>query len=101
MSDALLIVTVLVVGIGALVGIAYALDQRGRKLRGGGPKWPKPGPLSRLLLWIAGGIVALTILSLIGAFQFRSLVFVRLTWAGLVLYIFNGIIYRIFRASGR
>jgi len=100
MYDALLIVIVLIVGIGGLVGIAYTLDQRGKRLRGDGPKLPKTGPIGRLLPWIAGGIVALTILSLIGAFAFRSLVLVRLTWVGLFVYIINGIIYRIVRRSG-
>jgi hypothetical protein len=101
MSDTLLFILVPVILIGGLVGVAYFLDQRGRKSRPAETVLPAPGPIGNILLWIVRILVVLMILSIIGAFVFRSMSLVRLTGSGIGLYILIGLIYRFVRLAGK
>src|SRR5690349_20257123 len=100
MSSAFLIVLVLVVGLGGLFGLAWLLDRRGRKAREV-QSLPKPGPIARTLLWVARILMLMTVLSIVGAFLLQSKELVWFAGDCLVLYIVDGILYRIMRASGR
>jgi hypothetical protein len=100
MSNLFLIIFVLVIGLGGLFGVAWFLDRRGRKAREA-QLLPKPGPIGRILLWIARILILLCILSVIGAFLFQSKELVWFAGDCLMLYIVDGILYRIFLASGR
>jgi hypothetical protein len=101
MSDTFVIILVLFVGIGGLVGGAYFLDNRGKKIKPIGPVMPNPGPFGRLLLWIARILVAIMVLSIIGAFVFKSLLLVWITGSCLTFYMVDGIIYRAVRLTGK
>ncbi len=101
MSDALIIILVLVVGIGGLVAAAYFLDQRRKKSGPIGSALPQPGPIGRVLLWIARILVVLMVLSIVGAFAFQSLPLAWLTASCLALYIIDGIAYRVVRLTDK
>ena len=101
MSDTLLIIVVLAIAVGGLVAVAYLLDKRGKKSQPIGPTLPESGPIGKLLLWIARIMVALMMLSIIGAFVYRSLALASFTGCCLAIYIIDGIIYRIVRLSGK
>ena len=101
MSNSLVIILVVVIGIGSLVAVAFFLDQRRKKSGPVGPAWPPLGPFGKLLLWIARILVGLMVLSIIGAFVFRSLILVLVTAFSLALYLVVGFVYRIVRAAGR
>ncbi len=101
MSDSLFIILILVIAIGGLVAAAYLLDKRGKKSKPIGPSLPKPGPVGKVFLWIARILVALMVLSIIGAFVFRSLPLTWFTGGCLALYILDGIIYRIVLLTGK
>ena len=100
MSDRILLIIVPAVALGGLVGIAYLLDQRTKKNQPVGPKLPEPGPLGRSLLWITRALVVIMLLSIIGAFVFKSLALAGVTAGCLALYIINGLIFRAIRLSG-
>ena len=101
MNDALLIITVPVVIVGGLVAVAYLLDKRGKAHRPSDPPLPELGPLGKILLWIARILVVLMVLSLIGAIVFRSLPLASLTGSGLLVYILDGVLYRVVRLTGK
>ncbi len=101
MSGTVTIVLVAVVGIGGLVGVAWLLDRRRRVAGPAGPALPQPGPLGRLFLWIARGLVVAMVLSILGAFVFRSLTLAWVTATCLLLYIIDGLIYSAVRMTGR
>jgi hypothetical protein len=101
MNDTLFIILVLFVAIGGLVSVAYFLDKRGKKSKPIDPPLPELGPTGKTLLWIAGILVAITVLSIIGAFVFSSLPLAWLSASCMVLYIVDGIIYRAVRLKGK
>ena len=101
MSNGLVIILVVVIGIGGLIGGAYLLDRRAKKRDPIGTKLPGPGPLGRILLWIGRILVVLMVLSIIGAFVFKSLFLAWITVGCLTLYIIVGIIYRTILAVGK
>ncbi len=101
MDNAVLIIFVLVTGLGGLFGPAWLLDRRGRKARESRAPLPEPGPIGRILLWIARILILLCILSVIGAFLFQSKELVWFAGDCLIMYIVAGILYRIMLVSGR
>ena len=101
MSGTLFIMLVLVIGLGGLVGVAYWLDERAKSSKPLGPVLPTPGPIGRILLWIARILVVFMVLSIIGAFVFRSLSLAWITGGCLTLYIIDGMIYRVVRGTGK
>ena len=101
MSDTLTLILVPVVLIGGLVAVAYLLDKRGKKSGPVGPTLPPPGAIGNILLWAARILVILMVLSIIGAFVFRSLPLAWLTGSFLLLYIVDGTIYRFVRLTGK
>jgi hypothetical protein len=101
MTDTLFIILVLIVAIGAVVGVAYLLDKPGKKSNAAANTLPKTGTVGNMLLWIARILGVVVILSIVGAFVFNSLPLVWLAASCLTLYILDGIIYRIVRSSGR
>jgi hypothetical protein len=101
MSDSLYIVVILVVAIGGLIGVAYLLDQRGKKRKPLGPTLPEPEPLSRIFLWIARILVGIMVLAVVAAIVYKSLPLIELAGGGLSLYILTGLIYRIVRINGK
>ncbi len=101
MSGTVTIVLVAVIGIGGLVGVAWLLDRRRRVAGSIGPVLPPPGPSGRLFLWIARGLVAAMVLSILGAFVFRSLTLAWVTATCLLLYIIDGLMYRAVRITRR
>jgi predicted metal-binding membrane protein len=58
------------------------------------------GPVGRLLLWISRGILAITILALVGAFTLNEIVYARLAWNFLFVYIISGFVFQITRRKG-
>ena len=101
MNDTLLMIAAPVVFVGGLVGVAYLLDKRGRARRPIDPPLPDLGPLGKLLLWIARILVVLMVLALMGAIAFKSLPLASLTGSSLLLYILDGILYRVVRLTGK
>jgi len=101
MGNTFFIVLVLIVAIGTVVGVAYLLDKRGKQSRPANPSFPELGPIGKALMWVARILVVLMILSIIGAFAFRSLTLVSLTGGCLGLYLIDGLIYRAYRSNGK
>jgi hypothetical protein len=62
---------------------------------------PAPGPIGNILLWIVRILVVLMVLSIIGAFVFRSLPLAWFTGACIGLYIVIGLIHRFVRLAGK
>jgi hypothetical protein len=98
MSNTILIALVLVVGLGGLFSAAYLLDKRGKAHH---PALPKAGPLGRIFKWVGGFLVVMAVALVIGALVFRSMVLVQLTGTSLVLYVLDGVIYRILLSTGK
>lgn len=78
--------------------IVYVLRKRSKRFK------PVDTPLTHLsdtglfgkvLVWTARILIVLMVLSITGAFVFRSIALVSLTGTCLGLYLLNGIIYRI------
>ena len=100
MNDIALIVIVLAAAIGGLAGVAYLLEKR-RKVSGAiGPELPELGPIGSVLLWVIRGLVAIMVLSIIGAFAFN----ISLAWVAvgsLVVYMIVGRVLQIIRLAGK
>jgi hypothetical protein len=101
MSDTFILILVPVVLIAGLVGAAYFLDQRGRKSRSAEPVLPAPGPIGNIILWVVRLLVVLMVLSIIGAFVFRSMALVWFTGGCIGLYVVIGVIHRFVRLAGK
>jgi hypothetical protein len=101
MSNVLLLIFVPMLALGGLASVAYLLDRRAKKSHLISLKLPEPGPLSRVLLWIARILVAFMILSIVGAFAFRLLALALIAAGCLALYIIDGLIYRSVRLTGK
>jgi len=101
MSDTLLIILVCVFAIGGLVSVACILDKRSKQSEPAGYSKPEPGSIAKILLWIARMLIALTILSIIGAFAYRSLFLAQLAGSLLFLNIIDGILYRVVLSVGK
>ena len=101
MSNTILIILVLIGAIGSVVFIAYILDRRSKKVKSTGSPLRKPGPIGKIFLWIARILVAVMVLSIIGAFAFQSLALAWFTGACILLYIIDGMIYRVLLLTGR
>lgn len=99
MNDTLLFIVVVSSALFLILGPAYLLDRR-RKSTRKTESQVAPGPASRIVLWISYGILAITILLIVGAFALRVMLFANLAWSFLLLYIIAGIIYRIVRPRG-
>ena len=103
MNDVVLIVTVLVVAIGGLAGVAYLLDKR-RKTRGAiGPQLELPplGPVGRGLLWVIRGLVVMMVLAIVVGIAFRVTALIWLAAGCLLVYLLVGWILRVVRLSGK
>ncbi len=100
-EDVLLIVVVFMLGLGGLLGIAYALDLRRQKHGPIGPALPRLGRMGRGLLWAARILVALMVFSITGAYVLRVAVLVWVTAGFLALYIVDGLAYRLVRLTGK
>ena len=101
MNDVTLIVTVLVIAIGGLAGVAYLLDRRRKASGAVGPQLPEPGPVGRVLLWVIRGLVVVMILSIIGVLAFGMITLLWVTAGCLVLYLVIGRVFQIVRLSGK
>jgi hypothetical protein len=101
MSSIFFIIFVSVIAIGTILGIAYILDKRGKQSKSANPALLKLGPIGIVLIWVARTSVVLMILSIIGAFVFRSLPLISFAGSCLGLYILDGIIYRVIRSTGK
>jgi len=99
MNDTMLFIVVVSSALFLILGPAYLLDRR-RKSTQKTQAQVSPGPVSRIVLWISYGILAITILLIVGAFALRVMLFANLAWSFLSLYIIAGIIYRIVRPRG-
>ncbi len=99
MKDTVLFIVVITFAFALILGVAYAMDQR-RKPKTETETKVSPGPVSRIILWISYGILAMTILFVIGAFAFNEMIFTSLAWNFIFLYIIAGILYRIVRPRG-
>ncbi len=98
MDSIVYIVIILAIATGLIAPIVYVLRKRSKSIK------PVDTPLTHLseiglfgkvLVWAARILIVLMVLSIIGAFAFRSMALVSLTATCLGLYIFSGIIYRI------
>ena len=101
MDDVTTIVTVLVIAIGGLVGVAYLLDLRRKASGVVGPQLPELGSIGRALLWVIRGLVVVMVLSIIGVV---ALGIVWLLWVAvgcLALYLVIARIFQIVRLSGK
>ena len=101
MTDTLFIILVIISAVGTLLGVAYILDRRGKKSNPAANTLPHLGPVGQMLLWVARILIAVMIISIIGSFVFDSLALVWLSASCLALYILDGILYRIIRATGK
>jgi hypothetical protein len=101
MSDTFILILVPVVLIAGLIGAAYFLDKRGRKSRPAEPVFPAPAPIGKTLLWIVRILVVLMVLSIMGAFVFRSMALVWFTGGCIGLYIVIGLIHRFVRLADK
>jgi len=99
MNDTLLFIVVIGSALFLILGTASLMDRR-RKSTQKTESQVSPGPASRIVLWISYGILAITILLVVGAFALRVMLFANLAWSFLLLYIIAGIIYRIVRPRG-
>lgn len=100
MSDLLLVILVLAGAFGLIIGVAYALNKHSIKTQGDSAI-PKPGPVSKVLLWITRALVIFMVLSIIGAIVFVSITWIWFTAVLLLLYIIVGILRRILLVSGK
>ena len=98
MNNTAFILLVLVVLLGIVFGVAYLMDKRRRRFSN--VQEIPAGPLSRTLLIVSYGVVAVTILWIVLAFVFREMIFVSLSWNFIFLYVVIGIFYRIIRPRG-
>ena len=99
MNTTALIIIVSAIALGIVFGAARLLDKRG-KTSISEPQVPL-GPAGRLLKWVANAFVALAILAIIGAFVFRDLIYTRIAWNSIILYILFGILFYILRRTGK
>ncbi len=99
-NDIALIVIVLAVAIGGLAGVAYLLERR-RKVSGAvGPELPELDPTGKVLLWVIRGLVAVIVLSIVGAFTFdMSLAWVAV--GALIVYVIIGRVFQVIRLAGK
>jgi hypothetical protein len=95
MNDSAFIIAVVIVAVGAILGIAYSLEARIRRRGTLGRPLPPLNRTGRRLWWVARVLVALMVLSMVIAFVYRSLPFVWLAAACLLLYILEGLLYRL------
>ena len=101
MSDVVLIVTVLVVAIGGLAGVAYLLDRR-RKAHGAiGPELPEIGPVGRVLLWVIRGLIAIMVLAFVIGIALRTTIPVWVAFGCLLLFVPVRLAFRVVRVSGK
>jgi hypothetical protein len=81
MSETLLIIIVLFVGIGGLVGVGYFLDRHIQNSKPVGPVLSELGPTGKVLLQIVRILVIMMVLSLIGFVAFVAYRFFQLILA--------------------
>ncbi len=103
MNDVVLIVTVLIVAIGGLAGIAYLLDRRQKRHGAIGPRLelPPPGPVGRVLLWVIRALVVMMVLAIVIGIAFRVIALIWLAAGCLLVYVLAGWILRVVRLSGK
>jgi hypothetical protein len=101
MDDVTLILTVSVIAIGSLAGIAYLLDRRRKASGAVGPELPEIGPVGRVLLWIIRGLVVVMVLSAVGLLVFEIIPLVYVAAGCLAGYLIVGYVFRIVRLAGK
>jgi len=74
MSDYLFIILVLMIAFGIVFGVAAMLNKRSKSLNKIESK-PPSGMISKILLWIAYGLLLLAVLSVIVAFAFSQVIY--------------------------
>lgn len=100
-EDVVFAILVFILGFGGIFGIAYSLDAR-RKRRGPiGPALPRCGHAGRCLWWAARILVALMVLAVIGAYIFRTPLWLWMTLGCLALFALDGLAYRVVRLRGK
>jgi hypothetical protein len=78
-----------------IFGVAYLMDKR---QKGVASKVQVPlGPIGQLLLWVSRGILAVTILAVVGSFVLNEVVYAKLAWYFLFAYIISGFVFQIAR----
>ncbi len=100
MSDTLTASLFFVIGMAAILGIAYLLDRRRVAQTIG--RLPHPlGPAGRILLWTSRLLVAVMLLSMVGAWFLRSLPLAWLAGISTLLGLINGFIPEAVREVGQ
>ncbi len=101
MSDTLTATLFFVIGMAAILAIAYLLDRR-RNVSQPMGRVPVPlGPTGRIFLWITRGLAAMMVLAMLGALTLRSLPLAWLAGGCAVLGLVNGFILEAVRLAGR
>jgi len=100
-DDVLFGIAVVMLAIGGIVGIAYALDAHRKRHGPLGPALPRCGRVGRCLLWGARILVALMVLSVLGAYIFRAPIWVWVTLGCLVLFALDELAYQVVRLTGK
>ncbi len=101
MDDLLFGIAVIVLGLGGVLGIAYALDQRRTRRGSFGPKLPRAGRIGRSLWWGARVLAALMVVLIAAAYVLRA---ERLAWATVIcaaLFFADHVAYRVVRLTGK
>ncbi len=101
MEDALAALAVIVLGFGGILGIAYSLDAHRRRRGSFGPKLPPPGHIGRALWWAARILVGLMVLSMAGAYIFRTAAAAWFAAGCLLLFFVDHTAYRVVRLTGK
>lgn len=101
MEDLLFGAAVILPGLGGVLGIAYALDQR-RKRRGSfGPKLPRAGRIGRSLWWGARVLAALMVMLIAAAYALHVELLAWATAGCAVLFFADHVAYRVVRLTGK
>ncbi len=101
MSDIVTASLFFVIGMAAILAIAYLLDRRRKVSQPIEPVHLPLGPTGRIFLWITRGLVAIMILAMVGALTLRSLPLAWLAAGCAVLGLVNGFILEAVRLAGR
>ena len=101
MNETALVLTVLIIAIGGLAGVAYLLQKRRKGTDPSAPDIPSPGPIGRALFWIVRVLVVLMVLSIISFFVLQSMTFLWVAAILLLAYLVVGRIYQIVLLAGK
>ena len=92
MNDVAYFILVLVVASIVIFGVASFMDKRHK------PKVQAPlGNVSQIIQWLSRGMLALTVLAVLGSFTLNQVIYAQLAWSFLIAYILLGIAFQIAR----